>query len=250
MKIIALGGGEIGRPGFPVETTEIDMEIVRLSAKKNPKVLFIPTASSDSAGYVSVVHEHFGTRLGCEVNELCLLNQVLTKQEIEAKVFAADVIYVGGGNTLKMMNVWRRTGLISILSEAGKRGIVLSGISAGAICWFASGSSDSRRFTNPKADLIKVTGLGFVPALFCPHYDVEVDRKEDVKKLMRKTAGVAVAVENCCAIEIVDNTFRVISSKKTANAYKVFWTNGIYREVKLEKLDQLQPLSHLLSKVS
>ncbi|HUD44532.1 MAG TPA: Type 1 glutamine amidotransferase-like domain-containing protein [Patescibacteria group bacterium] len=70
MKIIAIGGGEIGRPGYPIETTEIDREIIALSGKTNPKLLFLPTASSDSEDYVQVMHEHFGERLGRKVDEL------------------------------------------------------------------------------------------------------------------------------------------------------------------------------------
>jgi len=65
MKIVAIGGGEIGRPGFPVETTKIDKEIIALTGKKNPRLLFIPTASSDSESYYEVVKKHFGKRLGC-----------------------------------------------------------------------------------------------------------------------------------------------------------------------------------------
>ncbi len=248
MKIVAIGGGEIGRPGYSVETTEIDKEIIKLTGKKNPKLLFLPTASSDSEGYVHVVQEHFQKRLGCEVDTLYLLNNKVTQQEMEKKVFSSDIIYVGGGNTLQMMNIWRRTGLDKVLLEAGNKGIVLSGISAGAICWFGYGSSDSRRFTNPNADLIRVSGLGFVPSLLCPHYDIEVDRKTDLKDFMKRTTGVAIAVENCCAIEIVDNSFRIIASKSTANAYKVYWQRGKYVEKKIEKTNEFLPLSTLLVK--
>jgi dipeptidase E len=247
MKIIAIGGGEIGRPGFPVETTEIDKEILALTGKKNPKLLFIPTASSDSEGYVNVVHEHFCGRLGCKVDELLLLNQKVTTLEIKEKIFSTDIVYVGGGNTLKMMNTWKRYGLDKMLCEAGERGIILSGISAGAICWFRYGSSDSRRFTHPNADLIRVSGMNIIPALFCPHYDVEIERKSDVKKLMRKTPGVALAVDNCSAIEIIDNTYRILNSKNSSHAYKVYWKNGEYKEEMIQKtstFEKLYPLIH------
>ena len=69
-KIVAIGGGEIGSPGCLIETTKIDKEIIRLSGKKRPRVLFIPTASSDSDGYFETVKKHFGKRLGCEVDVL------------------------------------------------------------------------------------------------------------------------------------------------------------------------------------
>ncbi|MFA6601568.1 MAG: peptidase E [Candidatus Paceibacterota bacterium] len=248
MKIIAIGGGEIGRPGFPVETTKIDKEIIRLTGKSKPRLLFIPTASSDSEGYARVVEKHFGTILGCKVDTLFLLKQKLSIKEIEDKIFDANMIYVGGGNTLKMMNIWRKYGVDKILVKAGEKGVVLSGVSAGAICWFRSGSSDSRRFANPKADLIKVNGINLVPTLFCPHYDFEKDRKPDLKRLMKKTSGVAIAIDNCCAIEIIDSTYRIISSKKTANAYRVYWKKGKYFEEVIEKTTALLLLEGLLKK--
>lgn len=248
MKIIAIGGGEIGRSGFPVETTDIDKEIIALTGKKNPKLLFLPTASSDSERYIHVVQEHFHKRLGCDVDTLYLLNKKVSRQEMEEKVFSSDIIYVGGGNTLKMMNIWRKVGLDKLLLEAGNNGIVLSGLSAGAICWFRYGSSDSRRFTNPEADLIRVSGLGLIPILLCPHYDVEVDRKANLKDLMKKTSGVAIAIENCCAIEIVHDRYRIIDSKPTANAYKTYWKGGKYVEEKIEKKKDFTPISSLLLK--
>ena len=146
-----------------------------------------------------------------------------------------------------MMNTWKRIGLDKLLKEAEDRGIVLSGLSAGAICWFKYGSSDSRRFTNPTADLVKVSGLNFVSGLFCPHYDVEKDRKPDLRDLMDKTPGVAIAVENCCAIEIVDDKYRVITSKQSSNAYKVFWKRGDFFENKIEK-NKWIALSDLVNK--
>jgi len=246
MKIVAIGGGEIGRPGYPVETTEIDKEIIKLTGKKSPKMLFIPTASSDSEGYINVVHEHFGKRLGCRVSELYLLNRKNTIKDLEEKVLRSDIVYVGGGNTLKMMNAWRKTSLDEILKVAGDRGIVLSGLSAGAICWFKYGNSDSKRFTKSGASLIRVSGLNFIPALFCPHYDIEKDRKAGLKDLMKKTSGIAIAVENCCAVEIVDDKFKIISSKNTANAYRVYWKDEKYFEERIEKKSQFQPLSRLL----
>src|SRR3989338_5960150 len=100
MKIVAIGGGEIGRPGYPVETTKIDKEIIALTGKTNPRLLFIPTASSDSELYYETVKKHFGKTLGCKTDVLYLINKDLSKKEIEQTIFGADIIYVGGGNTL------------------------------------------------------------------------------------------------------------------------------------------------------
>ena len=134
MKIVAIGGGEIGRPGTKIETLEIDEEILRLSGKKNPKLLFIPTASGDSAGYIDVVETYFGIKLGCTVDTLLLWGTDLSEREIEKKIESADIIYVGGGNTLSMIRLWKKLGVDTLLQNAAERGVVLSGVSAGAVC--------------------------------------------------------------------------------------------------------------------
>jgi dipeptidase E len=247
-KIIAIGGGEIGRPGQRPETTPIDREIIRLTGKKHPKLLFIPTASSDAEGYYQGVKKHFGQRLGCRTDVLYLLKAKPSKKEIKEKIMGADIVYVGGGNTLKMMNAWRRTGTDKILLAAWRQGIVMSGLSAGSICWFRYGNSDSPKFTNPEADLIRVTGIGMINALHCPHYDIEPYRHPELKKMMRKISGVAIALDNCCALEVIDDKYRILAAKKSARAYKVYWQGREYREEIIPAQDRFQPLKRLLTK--
>ncbi|MFA6177874.1 MAG: Type 1 glutamine amidotransferase-like domain-containing protein [Candidatus Paceibacterota bacterium] len=249
-KIIAIGGGEIGKPGYPIETTQIDKEIINLTGKKNPKLLFIPTASSDSEEYYWTVEKHFGKRLGCKVDVLYLLKNKLSKKEIEDKILKSDIVYVGGGNTLKMMQIWRKFGIDKILIKAHQKGIVMSGVSAGSICWFKNGNSDSRKFKNPKVNFnyIKISGLGLINALHCPHYDVEKKRKVDLKKMMKKTSGTAIAIDNCCALEVIDDKYRIITSKKTANAYKVYWKANKYYEEVIKKEKNFKSLSIFLVK--
>lgn len=241
--ILAIGGGEnLG------ETASINERIVALSKKKEPKLLFLPTASGDAVAYFDSVNAHF-SQLGCICTVLYLIREKPSLKTITEKVNEADIIYVGGGNTYRMMRIWKKSGLDKLLKKAHLQGTVMCGLSAGAICWFSFGNSDSRRFNNPDADLIKVTGLGLVNALYCPHYDVEEDRKPDLKRLMQKTSGIiAIAVDNCCAIEIVDDTYRIIDSKENANAYKVYWKSGKFIEEKIEKTAEYKPLVELLSK--
>ena len=247
-KIVAIGGGEIGRPGYPVETTEIDEEIIRLSGKSEPRLLFIPTATSDSELYCDTVKRHFGARLGCKVDVLYLVTNKPSRKEIEEKILSSEIIYVGGGNTLKMMIAWRKYGVDIALNKAYRRGIVLSGLSAGAICWFRYGSSDSRKFADPSAGLIKTRGLNFANALYCPHYNTEEYRKPHLKELMKKTSGVAVAVDNCCAIEISQDKYRIITSRSNANSYKVYYKKGEFHEESIEKKKEFSPIESLLSK--
>ncbi len=252
-KIIALGGGEIGRQrkkgGFyPIETTLIDKEIILQTQKKNPKMLFLPTASYDSEDYFKIVKKHF-FRLGCKVDVLYLTKQKLTKSQIKNKILSSDIIYVGGGNTLRMMMIWRRFSVDKILKKAYKKGIVLSGISAGSICWFKYGNSDSRKFTSKTHQLIKVRGLGFIDALNCPHYDVEPHRRNNLKKMMRTTPKVvAIALDNCCALEVIDNKFRIIKSKTNARAHKIYWKKGKYFKQEIPSIKKFEDLSNLLKK--
>jgi dipeptidase E len=246
-KIVAVGGGEIGRAGVKNETLAIDREIVRLSGKKNPKLLFIPTASGDAAGYVESVQNYFGKKLGCKVDSLELILKKYSKKELEGKILKTDIIYVGGGNTLRMMKVWRKLGVDVLLEKAMKKGIVLSGLSAGSICWFRYGNSDSARFgKNKEASMIRVKGLDMIPALHCPHYDIEKGREGSLKEMMKKNKEAAIAIDNCCAIEIVGDQYRILKSKKTANLYKIYWQGGKYCKELIPAKKSLQSLSELL----
>ncbi len=246
-KIIALGGGEIGRPGTKVETTAIDKEIIKLSEKKNPTFLFISTASSDSESYYEVIKKYFKGRLKCRTDVLYLIKEKKTQEELRKKILSADIIYVGGGNTLKMMKIWRKLGIDEILKEAYKNGIVLSGISAGAICWFKYGSSDSLKFTNKNAPLIKVRGLGLIDCLFCPHYDMEKDRKFELKRITKNFSGISLALDNCVAIEVINDKYRILSSKKTAKAYKVYWKGNKFFEIEIPKIKKFLPITDLIN---
>jgi dipeptidase E len=247
-KIVAIGGGSIGFGAAKPEVTALSREIIRLTGRKSPNLLFIPTASSDDKAYVRAVQGHFGRKLGCRVDHLFLFKRKPAISVIQQKIKAAQIIYVGGGNTLMMINRWKKLGVLGFLKEAREKGKVLCGPSAGAICWFRQGNSDSRKFLNPQAQLIKVTGLGFIDALACPHYDVEKDRKPELKEMMKKTPGVAIAIDNCAALEVVGDKYRVLHSKPKASVYKVYWSGGKCFEAKLPKNKVWRPLSQLLAK--
>jgi dipeptidase E len=121
--IVAIGGGVIRTRG----TLAIDREIIRLSHKKNPKLLFIPTASSDSEIYWKHVQDYFGKFLKCKTDVLFLIKEQPSKEQIRRKILSADIVYVGGGNTLLMMGLWRRLGVDKLLVSAYENGTVLSG---------------------------------------------------------------------------------------------------------------------------
>jgi len=192
--IVAIGGYKRnrGEKGEPFDTPlKIDKQIVELTGKQQPKVLFIPTASSDDAGYVRAIHEVYGEKLGCTVDVLRLISEKPTHAEIATKIRWADIIYVGGGNTLMMMNLWRRLGVDKLLKEAYARGAVCCGVSAGSICWFEYGVSDSRQFKNKSShEYIRVSGLGLLKGMHCPHYDPVPSktnwRLKGAEKLLKK----------------------------------------------------------------
>jgi len=247
-KIVAIGGGRVRMPAGRVPQTRcIDEEIHRLSGRKHPRLLFIPTASVDDPAYCEAIDTHFGAGLGCRVSRLLLYRERPPARCIRDLIRGADIIYVGGGNTLRMLPLWRRLGIDGELIKAWKRGAVMSGLSAGAICWFRQGNSDSRKFADASNDtLIRVSGLGLVDTLICPHYDVEKHRKAALKSMMKSTRGVAIALDNGAAIEIIDSTYRVLTSLQRKNAWKVYWHRGQYYREKLPRGDAFLPLGELL----
>ena len=253
-KIIAIGGGEIGRPRedgnrfYPVETTSIDKEILRLTNKKNAKLIFIPTASNDSRKYFDIVKNHF-LKIGfASISVLYLLDKDLTKTQIKEAILSHDAIYVGGGNTLRMMSVWRKLEVDTLLKQALDKGVVLSGISAGSICWFSQGSSDSRSSASDVNKLMSVTGLGFIEAYLCPHYDVEPHRQSDVKIKLRRSAKVAICLDNCVAIEVIGDKYRIIKSKASAKAHKAYWKKNRYFVEEIVASDSFKGIANLLAR--
>lgn len=248
LKLIAIGGGEIGRPGTKVETAEIDKETIKLTGKKHPRLLFVPTASNDSDLYQDVIKKYFGERLGSRVRFLLLTKNSYSKTQLREIVLGSDIVYVGGGSTLKMLKLWRKIGLDKILRKAVDKGIVLSGVSAGANCWFKYSNSDSHKMIDNTKDYILLKCLGFVSAVMCPHYDVEQGRQISLKKHMKNSRLVAVALGNCSALEIVGDKYRLITSKKEAIGYKIFWREGKYFKISLSKDKMFKPLKELLKK--
>ncbi len=154
-RIVAIGGGEIITKSKVSETLDIDKEIISMTGKSQPRLLFIPTASNDADAYTKVISSYFGQTLGCRVTCLKILKNTYSSKDLEKSIFETDIVYVGGGNTKLMLDTWKQIGLDQVLIRAyHETEIILSGLSAGAICWFKYGSSDSNKFIDPKAELM------------------------------------------------------------------------------------------------
>jgi len=143
-----------------------------LTGKPNPKVCFLPTATGDAAGYVMRWFETCAELPIRPYVQRSFISSYGQKDSFE-KVFASmDVILVGGGNTLNMLAIWKAQGIDVALRKAWESGIVVGGGSAGSLCWFEHGTTDSR-----PGELTRVDGLGFISGSNCPHYDSEAQRK-------------------------------------------------------------------------
>ncbi len=216
-KLVCIGGGEIPRVKngiqLPYETKEIDEEIVRLSDKPNPKLLFIGTASTNSYDYFLVIKKIFED-LGCIVENLDLLNDLIDMKEVERQILNTDIIYVGGGNTRFMLEKWKELGVDKLLLKAYEKGIVCSGLSAGSYCWF-------------KYNYDLIEGLGVINAINCVHYDQkDEEAKTKFYNVVKDKELIGIALDNCVALEIIDETMKIIKSNKNKNAYKVTYKNN------------------------
>ncbi len=214
--IIAIGGGEI-RSG---KTLPIDHEIINTASSAHPQVLFIPTASDDSVDYWNAFKELYSDTLHC-ASDVLFLSKEKNRNEIEKKINTADIIYVGGGNTLKMMRRWRFLKVDILLQNAYKKGQVLCGLSAGALCWFQKGYSDSLHFYNDTKPYIQVTGLGFVSGIICPEYD-DIKRKKAFIEHISKHGGQGIGIESYAALKIQDDHISVLSALANTKAYRIY----------------------------
>ena len=248
-KIVAIGGGDLSAlVTEPIDRATMELASVG-SGRQSLRALFIPTASSDSVEYWETFDQAYRVAYGCETEVLYLLGSTPDQAEVARKIAWADIIYVGGGNTLKMMRRWRRLGVDVLLREAYARGAVLCGVSAGAICWFDSGHSDSMSFYHPEDwDYIAVTGMGLVRGLACPHYNGEtagVPRRQSFHDMVRKKGGIGIAIDNDCALALVDDGYRVLSASPDAGAYTLFVQNGEVVERRIEAAEEYLPISNL-----
>jgi peptidase E len=165
-RILAMGGG-----GFTMgeRNPALDRFVLTMTGTPLPRICFLPTASGDTREQVMRFYERFEA-WPCEPSVLSLFHLAGTRTDPVQHLLCQDAIYVGGGSMRNMLAVWREHGIDETMRAAWERGIVLAGLSAGAMCWFEGGVSRSTGAPEP------VPGLGLLPGSLSVHLDGEFER--------------------------------------------------------------------------
>jgi len=216
-QIVALGGGGFSmEPGNPL----MDAYLLGLIERARPRVCFLPSASGDADHYVVRFYRHFGADR-CEASHISLFRREQGVADIRAHLLSQDVVYVGGGSVISLLGVWRAHGLDQILREAWEAGVVLCGLSAGSLCWFAEGVTAFHG--GPE----RVEGLGLLPFSNTVHYDGEPGRRPAFHDFVRDGMVSGYAVDDGAALHFAGSELhRVVASKRGAQAYRVGAVGG------------------------
>lgn len=225
-QIIAIGGGGFSKYGAYSPINSLVEEYCLKQTKKNcPSICFIPTASGESEKYIIDFYRFFG-QLNCKPSHLSLFD--LPTSDLESFILEKDAIYVGGGNTKSCLALWKEWQLDIYLKKAWEKGVVLSGISAGANCWFEECVTDSI-----PGSLTPLNCLGFLKGSCCPHYDGEKNRRSTYHQLLQEEKiSPGLAIDDHVALHYVeDQLAHVVRANKEGLAYRVEKRdNSIYEE--------------------
>ena len=185
-----------------------------LTAAERPRVLVVPTAVAEKPEMTLAIAEQLSRR--AVVSQLSFFPW--PPSDLRELALGHDAIYVTGGNTANALAIWRAHGFDAILREAWEAGIVLAGWSAGMICWFEAGVTDS---FGPQLEGMR-DGLGFLPGSACPHYDGEGERRPVYSRLVGEGFPAGLAADDCVALRF-DGTelAEVVSSRAGSRAYRV-----------------------------
>lgn len=204
----------------------LDEFLLSFSRRQPARVCFIPTASADSAVYIAKFYRAFSAK--AIATDLTLFDfpalprRPALTSDLASFVAEQDVFFVGGGNTANLLSLWRTHGLDVLLRDAWRSGAVLSGISAGMICWFQGGLTDSFGGLEPLHD-----GLGLVSGTACPHYDGESNRRPAFHRMIAAGAPLGYAADDGAALHFAgEHLVEVVSSTPEASAYRVEVRHG------------------------
>src|SRR3954468_11181546 len=223
-QIVAFGGG-----GFSMEAgnPRLDDYVLSLTARDRPRVCFVPTASGDADHYVVRFYRAFAAA-GGEPSHVSLFRRDrgagAVEGDLAAHLLAQDLVYVGGGSILSLLGVWRAHGIDQDLRAAWERGVILCGVSAGSLCWFASGLTAYHHDPKP------YEGLGFLPHSNAVHYEEESDRRPAYHAaLLDGSLPAGYAASDGAALHFVGTDLhRVVLSRPGGRAYRV---EAVGREV-------------------
>lgn len=221
-KILIAGGGF---------RTKFIGYMAQLTGKARPRVCYLPTASADSEQAIIGFYQSCAP-LAVEPHvQRSFIESLSQTQGWDEVLLSMDAIVVSGGNTLNQQAIWKAQGIDVVLREAWNRGIVLGGASAGSLCWFEEGTTDSR----PKA-LSIVKCLGFLPGSHSPHYDAEAGRRPLYHKLIGSgEMKPGYACDNDAGLYFEDTTVkRVVATREGAKCYHVSAVGGVVTEKVLE----------------
>lgn len=220
---ILIAGGAFGTPFIRY--------MAELTGKTRPKLLYLPTASADSATSTLSWYRNCAPLNVEPSDQLSFIASARQDRSWEDVLLSVDGIVCSGGNTLNQQAIWKAQGIDLVLRQAWDRGIVLGGASAGSLCWFEEGTTDSR----PKA-LTVVAGLGFLKGSHSPHYDAEKERRPLYQKLIGSgQLKPGYACDNNAGIYFEDNEVkRVVTSRAGAKVYYVSVVDGQVVERVLE----------------
>lgn len=217
-RMVLIGGGELKTH----ETLKIDEYIVGLAQKRSGERrvngLFLPTASHDCMPYYNTFHKVYTGHFGIKTDVALTVGRAFDPVKMREKFERADLLYIGGGNTVFMLGEWERSGLLVLIREAYERDVVIAGLSAGAICWFEEMYSDSVA----EGEYAMYPGLGWLKGTVSPHYN---ERADDFDRILLKRRGRAFGIENNAALLIEDGRPRG-SVSGGGNVYRLDASDG------------------------
>ncbi|MBQ8342528.1 MAG: peptidase E [Clostridia bacterium] len=221
-KIIAIGGGELRER----TTMKIDEYIARLAkehaGENRANALFIPTASHDYMPYYNTFHKVYTGTFNIKTDVALTVFKEPDMEKMRAKFEKADMIYVGGGDTVFMIEHWKKTGLLPLIKDAYERGVVIAGLSAGAICWFSDIYTDSTAALGEGDKYAMFQGLNWIKGKISPHYGA---RMLDFDKIVCYNLGCAYGIEDDAALVIEDGEI-VGSVSSGGKAWLIERVNG------------------------
>jgi len=228
-QIVAFGGG-----GFSMEAGNpvLDDYVLGLTGCERPRVCFLPTASGDADHYIVRFYRAFGAGR-TEPSHVSLFRREracgAVEGDLAAHLLEQDLIYVGGGSVISMLGAWRAHGLPEVLAEAWRRGIVLCGLSAGSLCWFAEAVTAFHG--RPQ----RVEGLGLLPWSNCVHYDGEPSRRRQYVRFVGDGMGPGFAADDGAALHFAGTELvHVVSSRAGKGAHRVEVRGGEVVEERIE----------------